>query len=72
MIVDHCIGTLFIIILIMDFSNNFFYNVFHCHYPRCTSEFINDNGNMNFICLEVTQKIVNHFSLRHKIGGTNQ
>ncbi len=56
----------------MNLTHNLFDNVLHSDNSRRTAELINYNGNMNLVCLEVAQQIINHLGFRHKVSGANQ
>ena len=72
MVVQYNVCTFFIVIFIMNLTHNFFNNIFHRHQSGRSSEFINNNGYMNLICLKITQQVIDHLRLRHKISRTNQ
>ena len=72
MVIQNNVCTLFIIVFVVNLTYNLFDNILHRYQPGSSSKFIHNDSNMNLIRLEVTQQIINHLRLRHKISRANQ
>ena len=54
---------------ILNFANNFFDDIFHCHETRSTAVFVDNNGHVHFFMLKLRHQISKRLVSRHKIGG---
>ena len=62
----------FLIIFILDFTDNFFDDILHCHQTSHTAIFIDHNCHMDALRLHFGQKLIRFFSLRNKISRAQQ
>ena len=72
MVVQRDVGALLVIVFIADFAHDFLDDIFHGHQARRAAKLVHHDGDMDFVGLEVTQKLVYHLCLGHEIGRTNQ
>ena len=61
-----------VIVFVVYFSDDFLDDVFHSNDARSAAKLIDNNRNMNPVCLEFAQQFVNHFGLGNKIGGADE
>ena len=71
-IIQFYISAFFFIVLIIDFTNDFFDNVLHRYNSRSSTKLIHHNGNMNLVGLEIAQQIVDFLGFRNEISRANQ
>ncbi len=71
-IVELGVGILLLVVLIINFANNLFKDVFQRDKSARATKFINHNGNMHLVFLELPQEVVNLLSLRDEIGRTDE
>ena len=56
----------FLVVFILNVSDNFFYDIFHCHKSCSLTILINDNRHMIFPFLHLFQQFINTSRLRYK------